>query len=237
MPCALLSISIPLLRPHLFAVGGSDAVTRVYDRRFLAPRGASAPLAALLPEGVAADPAGGGVTGVAFSADGAALLASHLHGPVHLFSLAQPLGLGPSRHAPDAEAVGIPPGAVAVTQLAPREAPGVAAALEAAAAAAEAATHGDLDAAREAVEVALEHIASADNAAWTSARVARVAASRLRLARAEAILAAAARAGLAAGGFEARRLAQAALADAVSAASMAPREVRSVALKQLIDQT
>lgn len=223
---AARSISLPLLRPHLFAVGGSDAVTRVYDRRFLAPRGAAAPLAALLPEGTPADPAGGGVTGVAFSADGAALLASHLHGPVHLFSLAQPLGLGASRHAPDAEAMGTAGDAGAVPQLTPREAPGVAAALEAAAAAAEAAAHGDLEAAQKAVEVALEHVASAEAAVWTSARVARVAASRLRLARAEAILAAAARAGLAAGGFEARRLAQAALADAVSAASMAPREVR-----------
>ena len=208
-------------------MGGSDAVTRVYDRRFLAPRGAAAPLAALLPEGVAADPAGGGVTGVAFSADGTSLLASHLHGPVHLFSLAQPLGLGASRHAPDAEAMDTTGGAAA-TQLAPREAPGVAAALGAAEAAAEAATRGDLEAAREAVEVALEHVESAEAAVWTSARVAHVAASRLRLARAEAILAAAARAGLAAGGFEARRLAQAALADAVSAASMAPREVRCI---------
>lgn len=220
------SLSIPALRPHLFAVGGNDAVTRIYDRRFLAPRGGGAPVVALLPEGVPAETAGGGVTGVAFSADGASLLSSHLHGAVHLFQLAQPLGLTAASGHANGDMMSTADAAHAAPQHAPRQAPGVAAALEAAAAAAEAAARGDLEAAREAAEEALEHVASAEAAASTAARVARVAASRLRLARAEALLAAAAGAGLAGGGFEARRLAQAALADAVAAAGLAPREVR-----------
>ncbi len=220
------SISLAQLRPELLAVGGSDATVRVYDRRRLGVSHA-VPVAQFMPE----EHQGGAyasVTGVAFSADGAQLLGSYLHGPVYLFDVVPQLAGGAPAAADSEQRAGVAPLHIARDEeLSAAAEAGAAAAVAAVAAAAMlAAAASDMQGAAALISAAL-----ALHAADAHAHVPRAALARLRLARAEACLAMAA---AAADNATAQHFAQTALEDAEAAAALAPREARAMRARWLL---